>query len=118
MTYRELCAIKKAITSKREILEQLKSNAYSTAAKLDRSPHKRGQSDKVGSAAGNIVDLEREISELNEEYGAALSELPRENCAANCIYLRVVCEWNWKEIADKLHNNKDAIRKACSRFKW
>lgn len=118
MTYRELCAIKKAIASKREKLEQLRSKAYHTAAKLDSNTRRTGTGDRVGGTAGNIVDLEGELAELNAAYAAALKGLSIECYTANCIYLRIACGWKWDKIADTVHDNKDAIRKACSRYEW
>ena len=118
MNYRELKSLNKSVLKKREQLEAAKSRAYRTAARLGSGAKENKPYDRVGNSAADIVDLTAELKQLETELMQALDSLSAEEYEANCIRLRIVAGYSWAKIAAIIGTGKDALRRACERYKW
>ncbi len=107
-----------------ETLETLKGQASPASPNLDGMPHGSGISDPVGSLAVRISFLEKQLSEVQEEYKKACApameyinavEDPKDMLI---LHLRYILGMDWKTVAACIGNyyTETSVRNRAYRY--
>jgi hypothetical protein len=107
-----------------EILDGLKAKAEPGASVITGMPHGSGVSDKVGSIAISIADMESQIAQLRQDIRTERTKIDRyisgiEDARIRITFrLRFVDCCSWKEVADCLgpYYTEESVRQLCYRF--
>lgn len=115
MTYKDKLAYlngyRDALASVRETTEliiQLRTNATATTPNMDGLPHGSGVSDKVGTAAAIIADLEAQLLEEKAESLLQMARIERLLIGLGVrdrklMHLRYIDGKSWQDVADEMH---------------
>lgn len=120
MTAKEIKCINKEISRLSAKLVRLENEATNTAVKMSDIPGSKGPQDKIGNLVVQIECIQNRINNLKNIRNSALSRLSRDNFVENCLYIRLVLNYSWAEIAIKVggNNTADGIRMMCERYSW
>lgn len=120
MTAKEIKRINKEIARLRSKVLRLEAEATKTTTNLSFTPTVSGTSDKVGNAVSQIVNIQREIQNLEILRDSALNRLSREIFEENCLFMRLSLHYSWTKIAMEVkgNNTADSIRVMCNRYSW
>ena len=127
MTLRELESyrkLRKQLIEGEEMLSALRSRAVPGSPGTDGMPHGSGTSDKVGSLAIAIVDLEARLpvlkARIDEEGKDVLFwiESIEDNRTRITFRLRYQLAYTWKEVAATLGqwDTEESVKQRCYRY--
>lgn len=120
MTAKEIKRMNKEIARLRSKIIRLKNEAAGTTPNLSDMPHVSGISDKIGTAVTQIVDIQREIQNLETLRNSEINRLSRDVLEENCLFMRLHLNYSWTKIAIECGggNTKDSVRMMCERYEW
>ena len=108
--------IRKAIDYRRTKIDALTEQAENTSARLTGMPHNpRSDSSPMASAICRKVDLEMEITKLDEERKALIAkiDLLENDDLSRLLILRYVQETPWDDIAAEMGFKKPSAQMPC-----
>ena len=120
MTVKDIKNIDKDISKLRSKIARIEGEAMNTSPNISGMPIANSVSDKVGGSVAQIVDIQREIQNLEILRNSALNMLSRDVFEENCIFMRFSLKYSWTKIAMECggNNTADGIRMMCERYKW
>ena len=120
MNYKTIKGIEKQIKETRASLARERATIDSIVTKSDGQPRqKNNKQSRVENKTVKIITLENKLAELDEEYNATVASVP--SCYEGDIIKLKLAGRTWRQIAYATTgngNNRDAIRKAASRYEW
>lgn len=127
MTLRELDRyrdMRKQLIDGEELLERLRGRAVPGSPATDGMPHASGTSDKVGSLAIAIVDLEARLPVLKARIEAQGKDVVEwidtieDHKIRLSFRLRYQLAYTWKEVADALGDweTEEGVKQRCYRY--
>lgn len=120
MTIKDIKKIDKEISRLQAKRARIEGEAFCVSPKLNGTPHGGGASDKVGNSVAQVVDIQRDIQNLEILRSSALNRLSREIMEENCIFMRFSLHYSWTKIAVECGggNTADSVRMMCERYSW
>lgn len=120
MTVKDIKNIDKNISNFRSKIARIEGEAMNTSPNTSGMPSANSVSDKVGGSVAQIVDIQKEIQNLEILRNSALNRLSRDVFEENCIFMRFSLKYSWTRIAMECggNNTADGVRKMCERYKW
>lgn len=120
VTVKDIKAINRDISKLRSKIARIEGEATNISSNISGMPRANSVSDKIGNSVALIVDIQREIQNLEILRNSALNRLSRDVFEENCIFMRFSLNYSWTKIALKCggNNTADGIRMMCERYKW
>lgn len=120
MNYKTIKELKNQIKHTRTQLECARASAENVNPQIDGQPRaKYSKQSRVENSAIKIISLEKKLSDLCNEYNAAVASVP--NTYEGDIIRLKICGHSWRQISYAITgsgNNRDAIRKTVARYNW
>ena len=123
-TLRHHCDLRQQLEKHEDLLCELRHSAQAASHAPDGMPHATGVSDKVGTLAIAIVDLEERIAYLKKTIAAEEGDISAwisgidDPLTRQIFRLRFLCGLPWADVAQTVggRNTTASVKMVCSRY--
>lgn len=123
-TLRHHCDLRQQLENHEDLLCELRHSAQAASHAPDGMPRTTGVSDKVGTLAIAIVDLEERIAYLKKTIAAEEEDISawigsiEDPLTRQIFRLRFLCGLPWADVAQTVggRNTASSVKMVCSRY--
>ncbi len=123
-TLRHHCDLRQQLEKHEDLLCELRHSAQAASHAPDGMPRTKGVSDKVGTLAIAIVDLEERIAYLKKTIAAEEEDISawigsiEDPLTRQIFRLRFLCGLQWVDVAQTVggRNTAPSVKMVCSRY--